>query len=282
MAVDAYSRVCVSVSGIWKNRKQGECCYLEPTGKGGFTELLLRGKGRAGALLCFLSCSFSFSPSWTACYSLTLHLSYIFWHFMSEIFSKLKLRNPYPCWAFRFCHKYFTVNEQRTKVSSHSPASASQPLHQPHPFSVCHSYPWHTAATCPQSGSWSSMETGLGWKREVEEPAAALGRADRCWHLVALPWGLFPAASACFFFWGFVQPSFRCLKQHIFPSATVLQSGHLMVKAFPYIFLYFFSFFFFFFRPSVVTPTHLTVGSPLLYFLLDICYRRLLICQWAK
>lgn len=201
---------------------------------------------------------------------------------MSEIFSKLKLRNPYPCWAFRFCHKYFTVNEQRTKVSSHSPASASQPLHQPHPFSVCHGYPWHTAATCPQSGGWSSMETGLGWKREVEEPAAALGRADRCWHLVALPWGLFPAASACFFFWGFVQPSFRCLKQHIFPSATVLQSGHLMVKAFPCIFLYFFflSFFLlssfccntysphrgvtaslFSFRYLLQTPSHLSVSQ---------------------
>lgn len=85
--MDTYSRVCVS--GTWKNRKWEESCYRDPTGGGGLAELLL--KGRAGALLCFLralsclSCSF-FSPTFTSCSScsLTLHLSYIFGHFVSR------------------------------------------------------------------------------------------------------------------------------------------------------------------------------------------------------
>lgn len=96
MAVDAYSRVCVSVSGIWKNRKQEECCYLEPTGRGGLSELLLRGKSWSSAVLSVLLLLLFPSMNHLCC-SLSLHLSYIFGHFMSEIFSNLKLGNPYPC-----------------------------------------------------------------------------------------------------------------------------------------------------------------------------------------
>lgn len=88
--VDTYSRVCVSVSGIRKSRKWEGGCYRDPTGGGGLAELLLKERGRTGALLCFLlalcclSCSFSSSTFMSClCCSLTLHLSYIFGHFMS-------------------------------------------------------------------------------------------------------------------------------------------------------------------------------------------------------
>jgi len=106
--------------------------------------------------------------------------------------------------------------------------------------------PRPATAPCPQSRGWKQPGNvvflcGRGrWKSRQQ----LLMRANGCQHPVASLQGLFPAAAAGTFFWGFAQPNFRRPKQHILLLQLPRSPGSSPSEYFPASFFTFFHSFF--------------------------------------